>query len=307
LSTAETICCDFCGSKEFSVIYEAGVSQVAQIVECSNCGLMYANPRGSLDDAANYQRFEADGLLDGVETEYTHTYRWRFDKESLQVRDFDNSWEKLKPVISQGGHVVEVGSGMGFLLKKFVDAGWTATAIDPWPELTSFTERYHGFPTISDTLEGAKLEPESADLLIILHVIEHVPNPSETLAEIMRILKPGGHLVLETPRYDTLTYKLLGRRERSLRMDGHIYFYTDETLSQTIEKANFKIKDLEHVGRSMTAERFIWNAANLARSKKFTSTCMDLARKSGLAELKFRINLADMVRVIAQKPLTQDS
>ena len=64
----------------------------------------------------------------------------------------------------------------------------------------------------------------------MLHVIEHVPDPVGTLREIWRILKPGGHLILETPRYDTAMFWLLGRRERSLSCDGHIFFFTNESL-----------------------------------------------------------------------------
>lgn len=119
--------------------------------------------------------------------------------------------------------MVELGSGMGFLLRRFIDDGWTATGIDPW-------------------------------------------------------------------------------RERSLRMDGHIYFYTDETLSKSAEKVGFSTVDLAHVGRSLTAERFIWNAANVFKSHAFTRTATDVARRIGLANLKFRLNLQDMVRIVTEKP-----
>ena len=47
-------------------------------------------------------------------------------------------------------------------------------------------------------------------MVVFIHVIEHVPDPLETLRSIYRVLKPGGHLVIETPRYDSLMFKLLG-------------------------------------------------------------------------------------------------
>ena len=89
----------------------------------------------------------------------------------------------------------------------------------------------------------------------MLHVIEHLPDPLATLREINRVLKPRGYLVLETPRYDSLMYKVLGRRERSLRCDGHIYFYTTDTLRRTYEAANFELVQLDYVGRSLTFDR----------------------------------------------------
>ncbi len=302
MTAALNVNCNLCGADDYTVMFEKGVAQVAQIVKCRKCELMYANPRGQVVDADNYQAHEAENLLDGLEDDPMHRYRWRWDKESLQVRDFDNTWETLKRLYPQKGHVVEVGSGLGFLLRRFVDDGWTATGVDPWVELPSFTKRYHGIESKPLTLEQAKLPDESADVVILLHVIEHVPDPVETMREIYRVLKPGGHMVLETPRYDTFMFRMMGKRERSLRMSGHIYFFTDDSLRETYEKVGFKGVETRHVGRSLTAERFIWNAANIAKNPEFTRKMTGLARKTGLANIKFRLNLKDMVRIVVQKP-----
>lgn len=283
------------------MLFEAGVAQSARIVKCRQCGLIYANPR-PIVDAENYAQSEPEGLLMGVDTDTSHPYRWRYDKETLQTRDFDATWTLLQTLHPDKGHVVELGSGMGFLLRRFIDDGWTATGVDPWRELPGLTRALHGFDTIPLTLDQAGLPAESADVVILLHVIEHVPDPLATMREIWRVLRPGGHMVLETPRYDTLMFRLMGKRERSLRMDGHIYFYTDDTLSKSAEKVGFSIVDLTHVGRSLTAERFVWNAANVFRSRAFTRTATDVARRIGLANLKVRLNLSDMVRIVAEKP-----
>lgn len=294
--------CNLCGADNYDILFEAGVAQIARVVKCKECGLIYANPRGQIDDAANYQQAAPEGILLGVDKDTSHPFRWRYDKETLQTRDFDKTWATLQRLHPNKGHVVEVGSSMGFLLRRFVDDGWSATGVDPWRELPALTQDMHGFDTIPLTLEEAKLPDASADVVILLHVIEHVPDPLATMREINRILKPGGHMVLETPRYDTLMFKLMGKRERSLRMDGHIYFYEDDTLRRSVETAGFNMVELRHVGRSLTAERFIWNAANVAKNLAFTQKATALARKIGLANLKFRLNLADMVRIVAEKP-----
>ena len=264
---------------------------------------MYASPRGQLVDADDYQRFTAEGLLKGVAEDESHPYRWRLDKEKLQVRDFDSTRRKLQRLHKKHGHMVEVGSGLGYLLRSFRDEGWSVEAIDPWPELGVHTREAHGFDTAPMTLEQAALPSASVDALVMLHVIEHVPDPLGTLSEIFRVLKPGGHAVIETPRYDTLNYKLMGRRERSLRQDGHIYFFTTDTLRACYQKAGFREVDTEFVGRSMTASRFLWNAANVTRSdtvRRLSSRSADALR---LDRIRFHMNLRDMMRVMIEKPV----
>ncbi len=294
--------CNLCGADDFDILFDQGVAQSARIVKCRRCSLIYANPRNAGVDHEDYEDSPPEGLLKGLATDTAHPYRWRYDKEKYQTRDFDRTYEVLQKLHPGKGHVVEVGSSLGFLLRRFLDDGWQATGVDPWQEVPFFTREVQGFDTIPLTLEQARLPAESADVVILLHVIEHVPDPLATMREIWRVLKPGGHMVLETPRYDTLMFRLMGRRERSLRMDGHIYFYTDRTLKESFEKAGFTEVETRHVGRSLSAERFIWNAANILRRPGFTDRATAAARKVGLANLKFHLNLHDMVRIVAEKP-----
>jgi len=66
------------------------------------------------------------------------------------------------------------------------------------------------------------------------------------------MLRPGGILVVETPRYDTLTFKLLGHRERSVLCEGHVYFFTTSTLEPIAQKVGFSVL------------QFVWGKANAA-------------------------------------------
>ena len=234
----EEIPCNICETLNAETVFEAGTAQPAKLVSCNSCGLMYASPRLRVDSEM-HESNQCDGLLDGLEHDKTHRYRWRLEKESGQVRDFRKTRAVIDRLYPNGGKIVEVGSGLGYLLRSFKDDGWDVLGVDPWRELPSFTERVHGIETIPTTLELAGLPDDSADVVVMLHVIEHVPDPVETLSEIRRVLKPGGHMVIETPRYDTFMFRMLGRRERSVKCEGHIYFFTFDTLRKTYEKVGF--------------------------------------------------------------------
>lgn len=62
-------------------------------------------------------------------------------------------------------------------------------------------ERYGLDKRLGDEVKDKlDFDDEYFDYVTMLAVIEHLPCPDETLAEIHRVLKPGGHLVFTTPR-----------------------------------------------------------------------------------------------------------
>jgi SAM-dependent methyltransferase len=137
----------------------------------------------------------------------------------------------------------------------------------------------------------------------MLHVIEHVPDPVGTLREIRRILKPGGHVVLETPRYDTFMFWLLGRRERSLSCDGHIFFFTTATLREACKVAGLEWGRVEYTGRSLTLDRLVYNLGIISKSPALQRAAYNASRRARLNRVRFTVNVRDMQRVCLAKPL----
>lgn len=303
MSERKRVDCNLCGVDDCTVLFPEGKAQAAQIVRCNRCGLMYANPRHSMADAELHQLQEPKGYLKNVDSDPTHHWHWRYRKESGQVRDFAATRKVIRDLYPKGGRMIEVGSGLGYLLRSFKDEGWDVMGVDSWVELPAATQDLHGIRTIPATLEQAGLPDASADVVVMLHVIEHVPDPVATLREISRVLKPGGHAVIETPRYDTLMFRLLGHRERSIRCDGHIYFFTFDSLRRAYEKAGFTGIDTRAVGRTLSMERFLWNVGTISGSARLKQALRTASDRLKLNRLNVTLNLRDMQRVIIRKEL----
>ncbi len=83
----------------------------------------------------------------------------------------------------------------------------------------------------------------TCDIVLCSEVIEHFPDPDKVLAELVRIAKPGGSIVVSTPvRYDPVTWlrAMVGRRNRfSGRlsrpdMHGHYWYFAPRDVEQRL-------------------------------------------------------------------------
>lgn len=293
--TADTVPCNYCGVDDATEVFGPGVAQPSRIVRCNRCGLMYASPRARAVDAVLIQDWKLDRA-------FLHKAgAQRFEKERLQVRDFARTRKLLDHEYPARGKLLEIGSGLGFLLAELKKDGWDVLGIEPNLTLADHAREELGVETRSELLHQAGIPDETFDVVIMNHVIEHVDEPLATLREINRVLKPNGHLVLETPRYDTLMFRLLGRRERSLNCEGHIYFFTTQTLKNFYQAAGFETRQLNYVGRSLTLDRFLWNVGVVSKSERFRKAMAATSRRLKLDKLHLYLNFRDMQRVCVRK------
>jgi 2-polyprenyl-3-methyl-5-hydroxy-6-metoxy-1,4-benzoquinol methylase len=261
---------------------------------------MYSNPREHEVDCEAIRKYDPQGVLDRILSQS----KWRLEKEALQVRDYRDTRKYLADLYPDRGRLLEIGSGLGYLLDSFRKDGWTALGVEPNEGLCRYAQQVLGADVIPGTLEDAKLEAASLDAALMIHVIEHVPDPAAVLKDVFRLLKPGGTFVVETPRYDTLMFRLLGKRERSLSCDGHIYFFTSTTLKKMALTAGFDVSKIDFVGRSLTADRLLYVFGHIAKSKALEARLHQVSERLRLNKITMTLNVRDMQRLYLRKPLT---
>ena len=87
----------------------------------------------------------------------------------------------------------------------------------------------------------------SFDVVLCNHVIEHVPDTPSALAELHRVLRRGGLLIVGVPNEGCL----LGRARNHViqpwigRTTDHVHFFTVETVSETLRTAGFDVRQIE--------------------------------------------------------------
>jgi SAM-dependent methyltransferase len=98
------------------------------------------------------------------------------------------------------GRVVEIGSGLGYLTHALRRAGYDATGLDiAAPAVAQASDRFGPHFRVADALADARASPASADVVVMLEVLEHLEDPFAMLGAVASLLRPGGTALVSTP------------------------------------------------------------------------------------------------------------
>lgn len=134
-------------------------------------------------------------------------------------------WKRLEDVIkvvvqdAPYEKTLDFGCGSGVLLPFLAEQSKLVIGIDIELSPYEMMKKYISFPTNIQVINGSQIPMEdipadSIDLIMALDVLEHVPDLSTTLDQLMRLLKPGKKLIVSVPTENILYQigrKLAGR------------------------------------------------------------------------------------------------
>lgn len=251
-SLAQTLPCIACHSTSARRLYSIeGASE--ELVECEECGLGSLFP---MPDPGRIQSF--------YPAEYYGEPTAKFEPlvefgvrlgAKLRV-------ESLVGDLPSGSKVLDIGCGRGVMLRALLDLGHEAHGVEIAPEAASGADPRAQI-RIAPQLAKASYEENSFDAVIMWHVLEHLPHPDEALAEIRRILRPGGRLILAVPNFGSLQSRRTGNDWFHLDLPRHLYHFTPETLQRLLAGNEFHYESVRHL--AMLQNSFGWLQSILNR------------------------------------------
>ncbi len=172
--------CNLCGSGEIGDVYPS-----SWVRRCSTCGYVFRSPRPTHHAISRF--YSRDG-------KYAH---WL---NEMQGREpcWRHRLAQLRRFV-KSGRLLDVGAGIGEFLShanNFFDGIGTEVS----DEAFRLARNLFGITVLKGTrAELPKLEPGSFDAISLIHVLEHVPDPADTIAQCRRLLRPGGWLFVAVP------------------------------------------------------------------------------------------------------------
>jgi len=146
----------------------------------------------------------------------------------------------------KSGSVLEVGTGLGDLLGWFDPQKYrvTGTDINPWALEQARLHVPAGQFLEMDAEDLSRFADGSFQIVISKHVVEHLPNPRNSINEMCRILSPGGLLVLATPNLDSPMRSLKKEKWVGYRDPTHISLKTPAEWTAMIKENGLFIKKI---------------------------------------------------------------
>ena len=185
--------CPICGSSQ-GVLVQKGARHApeAEVRRCGACGLVFLWPRPNADDLAHY-----------YETCYRENYG-DLPVEERYLEDLPEARrrvERLRP-LHPAVRVLEIGCGSGAFLDAVRPYVEQLQGVEPDRESRTWIEGRLGLAVAAD-FESLRPEEETFDLVVMFHVLEHLPDPLAFLRSLPKLLRAGGKAVIEVPNRTT--------------------------------------------------------------------------------------------------------
>lgn len=255
----ESVPCNLCGSQAqelVRVVHEQryGMSATFRIVRCLHCGLLYLNPRPSEQEMLAYYPPEYQTAMRQVLQEVRQS---RIGRIGLRIMR-----RVRKPPLKKVGTVLDIGCSSGDYLAYLRSLGWEVYGVELDEGAARYAREHFGIDVRAGSAEHTLNEfpDRSFDVVTMWHVLEHLFDPSLVLAEVHRILRPGGILMLEMPNVRSLWASMLGEYWFPLEIPRHLYHFNPPTLRAMLAKTGFRLTRL--VGVPAPIE-IIWSLSTL--------------------------------------------
>jgi 2-polyprenyl-3-methyl-5-hydroxy-6-metoxy-1,4-benzoquinol methylase len=244
--------CKVCGGRDFRVLglrggeaHRDGAGAQTRIVKCRKCKLIFPNPMPyPAGEDVRYKN--VSGYFEDVMAVSDETQRQLGDRLAREAE------QRLG---GRRGRFLDVGCGRGEVVRAAQERGWQAEGCDLSADFVRYAREVNGIEAHAATLEQMHYPDASFDAITLVEVIEHLYEPATTVAELSRVVRPGGLVYLSTPNEESV-YQSLGNLYYKARGRDwvvnlcptwnlyHVHGFSPRSLRYLLERNHFEIEEL---------------------------------------------------------------
>jgi SAM-dependent methyltransferase len=280
LQKTETFDCPACGRPTPQRFLYA--KNHCDIFQCEACGL--GRSQATQFDPATYYTADyfsgahADGYGDYV------------GSEPVLRKEFSRTVDVIRRH-RESGKLLELGCAYGFFLHE-ASRFFSVAGIELAEDAAAHARRT-GLDVVSGVANAATVARFAPlDVVVLLDVIEHLPDPRATLALATQHLAPGGIIAITTGDFASLYARLAGPRWRLMTPPQHLWFFTPESFRRLAAGLGLTVERLEHPGKIVPLSLIAFQLKRMLGWR---------GRAGSVSSVGLPVNLFDAMRVILRK------
>ena len=142
------------------------------------------------------------------------------------------------------GRVIELGCAHGGFVSMLRWAGFDASGLELSPAIAQIARDLFDIPMFQGPIEDQAIEPGSLDVIAMMDVLEHLPDPVQTMERCLGLLKPDGFLLIQTPKYPEGTSLDVMRKDgdrfvEQLKQNEHLYLFSARSVTRLFTELGF--------------------------------------------------------------------
>jgi 2-polyprenyl-3-methyl-5-hydroxy-6-metoxy-1,4-benzoquinol methylase len=273
--------CIACANATMRVAFRKGG---CEILRCPACGLGRTLVPVDFDPSTYYSReyFEG-GVTDG--------YADYLASERTLRAEFRHTLEWILRTTPARGTLLELGCAYGFFLQEARAHFASVHGVDVSADAAAFC-RSRGLEVVAGVVDDQG-PGGPYDVVVGLDVIEHLPEPQETLRVLASRMSPGGLIVMTTGDWAAFYPRVAGRRWRLMTPPQHLSFFTPASIGRLLENVGLRVLSITHPWRHVPLSLAAYQLQRFAGLRPRAI--------KGLERLALPINLWDTMRVAAVK------
>ena len=257
------------------------------VAQCMRCGMVSSIPTLQHDEIV-------DNYTQVVDEEY-------LTEEPARREIFGWFLDQIGGFKVGGRRLLEIGSNVGIFLDVAREYGWEERGIEPSKWAVDEGIVRFGVHLEQRSVEDLDDEPDAADVIVMLDVLEHLNDPLEALARLRGIISDEGLLVLSTVNLDGLHARLReGNWPWFIR--SHLHYFSERTLTAMLRAAGFRLVEWRIAPRSFHLSYIARRAAaSYPRAGAAVSTVADVF------DPKIPVGWLGDITFVAARPEPRDS
>ena len=221
--------CNLCGASDIEVLsLRDRRGGYLRTTICRRCGLVWTNPRPPEDTVRQY---------------YAHQYRLdHLGQITPSLRLTARSGiaalyrcRALRPHLSRGDAILDVGAGGGELVYMLRRLGFDAQGIEPDTAWAAYARHALGVPVQTAFMQSVSFPAPSFTVVTLYHVLEHLEDPAGAFAIVAGWIAARGLLLVEVPNVEATCHA--PRRRFHF---AHLHSFNDATLCALGRRAGFE-------------------------------------------------------------------